>query len=97
MRLGINLLKCHRFTAITIEHTLRRFIVYMDNLRFGHIRDLVTLFLRPLRPRQILQASQCFIVGVLLPQAFPDGSIGIIAEGRLLTKLAGFSENAKVQ
>ena len=88
MRLGINLLERHRFTAIAIEDTTRRLVVNMNNLRFGNIRDLITLVLHPFRPRQILQPGQRFIIGILHPQIFANRGVGIITKSSGLMRLA---------
>src|SRR5258706_1916877 len=88
MRLGINLLERHRFTAIAIENTVGRLVVNMNYLRFGNISDLITLVLHPFRPRQILQPGQRFIVGILCPQIFANRSIGIVTKSSGLIRLA---------
>src|SRR5688572_8052345 len=88
MRLRIHPLESHGFAAITVEHAARPFIVNMNNLCFGYISNGISLLFSPLRPCQILQSSQHFIVWILLPQTFSNGGIGVIAKGCLLPELA---------
>ena len=84
MRFGVYLPQGHRFTAVTVVHSARRFVVDVNNLGFRYVCDGMSLFLRPLCPGQILQTCQRFIIIILLPQTFSDRCVGVIAKGGLL-------------
>ena len=59
----------------------------MDDLCFGNVGDGVALGHDVMRPGQVFQAGQGLIVRIFLPQAAPDGGVGIVAEGVRLARL----------
>ena len=67
MRLGMNVLERHRFAAITVEDTTRRLIMRVDDLRLRDVWDGKSLLHRPLRPSQVFQPRQRFVIGILFP------------------------------
>src|SRR5262245_12064947 len=88
MRFRINFLVCHSFTPVPVEHAARRFVMDMNHFSFRYIGDLMSLFLGPFRPGQVLQPGQGFIVGMLRPEAPSDGGVCIITESSFLAQLA---------
>ena len=88
MGFGVDPSQCHGFTAVSVEYTAWRFIMDVDDLGFSNIGNLLVMFLRPLRPRQIFEPGQCFIVLILFPQTFANGGVGVIAKRCRLTGVA---------
>ena len=90
--LRINQLEGHRLAPVAVVNAPPGFAVDVHDLGIGNITDFVALGLRPACPRQVLKRGQRFIIGVLFPQGFADGGVGVIAEGMVLLRARRFGK-----
>ena len=77
----------HGLTAIAVVDRMRGLFMDMDYFGFGDVADGIPLCHDAMRPFQVFQTGQGFIVMETLPQRAADGGIGIVTERVRLVRL----------
>ncbi len=87
-----DLLEGDRFPFVAVVNLLPGLVVLVDDLRFGHVGDVVARLDSPTAPGQVFQAGEGFVVGMFLPQGLTDGGVGVVGIGVSLGGDGGLGE-----